>query len=54
MDVYRYVMDIDESDVKLQEAETDGYMFAAAEQIRELAGQGIFLHYDSIRQAFEM
>ncbi len=54
VDVYRYVMDIDESDVKLQEAETDGYMFAAAEQIRELAGQGIFLHYDSIRQAFEM
>lgn len=54
VDIYRYVMDIDDADIKLQEAETDGYMFATAEQIRAFAGQGIFLHYDSIRQAFEM
>ena len=34
--------------------ETDGYMFATPDQIREFAEQGIFLHYDSIKQAFEM
>jgi 8-oxo-dGTP pyrophosphatase MutT (NUDIX family) len=54
VDVYRYVMDIDESSIKLQEAETDGYRFATAEEIKSLAGEGIFLHYDSIRKAFEL
>ena len=54
VDIYRYVMDIDETDIKLQEEETDGYMFATLEQIKEFAGQGIFLHYDSIREAFEI
>ena len=54
VDIYRYVMDIDEMDVKLQEEETDGYMFATAEQIKEFAEQGVFLHYDSIKQAFEL
>ncbi len=54
VDVYRFVMDFEESDVKPQEAETDGFMIASLKQIREFADQGIFLHYDSIRQAFEM
>ena len=30
-----------------------GYRLASAEEIRELADQGIFLHYSSIRQVFE-
>ena len=54
VDIYRYVMDIDETDIKLQEEETDGYMFATVEQIKEFAEQGVFLHYDSIKQAFEL
>lgn len=54
VDVYRFVMDFDESDVKPQEAETDGFMIASLKQIKEFADQGIFLHYDSIKQAFEM
>ena len=54
MDVYRFVMDIDDKDLHLQTEETDGYMFATPDQIREFADQGIFLHYDSIKQAFEM
>lgn len=54
VDVYRFVMDFDESDVKPQESETDGFMIATGEQIKEFAKQGIFLHYDSIKQAFEM
>lgn len=53
VDVYRFTMDIDETDLNLQEAETDGYMFATLQEIKEFAKQGIFLHYDSIRQAFE-
>lgn len=54
VDVYRFVMDFEESDVKPQAAETDGFMIASPEQIKEFADQGIFLHYDSIKQAFEM
>ena len=54
VDIYRYEMDITEADVRLQEEETDGYMFATVEQIKEFAEQGVFLHYDSIKQAFEL
>ena len=53
VDVYRFEMDFDESDLKLQEEETMGYRLASAKEIRELADQGIFLHYSSIRQVFE-
>lgn len=52
VDVYRFVLDFDESDVKAQEAETDGFMIATLEQIEEFAKEGIFLHYDSIKEAF--
>jgi 8-oxo-dGTP pyrophosphatase MutT (NUDIX family) len=54
VDVYRYVMDIDESSIHLQEEETDGFRFATAEEIAALASEGIFLHYDSIREAFSI
>lgn len=54
VDIYRFIMDFEESDVTLQEEETDGFMLATAEQIKEFAGQGIFLHYDSIKQVFEL
>lgn len=53
VDVYRYVMDVDESDLKLQEEEVAGVQFATAEEIKALADQGIFLHYDSICKVFE-
>lgn len=52
VDVYRFVKDFAESDVKLQKAETLGFKLATVEEIRKLAQQGIFLHYDSIKQAF--
>lgn len=54
VDVYRFVMDIAEDDIHLQEAETQGYRFASLEEIQEYAKQGIFLHYDSIKKAFEL
>lgn len=53
VDVYRFMMDFDESDVHPQESETDGFMLATLDQIKEFANQGIFLHYDSIKQVFE-
>ena len=53
VDVYRFVLDFEERDLHLQENETAGYMLADQKQIEELAAQGIFLHYDSIKQAFE-
>ena len=53
VDIYRFTMDVREEDVHPQETETLGYRFATAEEIRELAEQGIFLHYDSIRQVFQ-
>lgn len=53
VDVYRFVKDFTEEDLKLQTEETDGYRLATAEEIRALANQGIFLHYDSIKRVFE-
>lgn len=53
VDVYRFVMDFDESDVKSQEEETLGFKLATLDEIKALAAEGIFLHYDSIKQVFE-
>lgn len=53
VDVYRFVLDFDEKDVHPQEEETDGFMLATLDQIKEFADQGIFLHYNSIKEAFE-
>ena len=52
VDIYRYELDFDESDIKLQEEETDGYMLATASEIAAFGEEGIFLHYDSIKQVF--
>ena len=54
VDVYRFVMDIDEKDLHLQTEETDGYMFASVDEIKAFAADGKFLHYDSIKKAFEL
>ena len=53
VDVYRFTGDFSESDLQLQEEETDGWMLADTEQIAALAKEGVFLHYDSIKEAFE-
>ena len=52
VDVYRFQLDFSETDIHLQEEETDGYRLATVEEIRDLADQGIFLHFDSIREVF--
>jgi len=54
VDIYRFIGDFQETDLHLQDAETDGYMLASPQEIKSLGEQGIFLHYDSIKQAFEI
>lgn len=54
VDVYRFTGDFDEEDVHLQTEETAGFCFATPDEIKELGSQGIFLHYDSIKKAFEV
>lgn len=53
VDVYKFIMDFDESDINAQESETDGFMLADIDQIKKFADEGIFLHYDSIKRVFE-
>ncbi|MCR5742123.1 MAG: NUDIX hydrolase [Lachnospiraceae bacterium] len=53
VDVYRFDMDFEESDVKIQESEALGFKIATHEEIKKLADEGIFLHYDSIKKVFE-
>lgn len=53
VDVYRFVMHFTEQDIHLQASETTDYRIAAKEEIEDLARQGIFLHYDSIKQVFQ-
>ena len=53
VDIYKFVLEFDESDVKTQEEEVSGFAIADLNEIKRYADEGIFLHYDSIRQAFE-
>lgn len=53
VDVYRFDMDFEESDVVIQTEEALGFKVATLEEIKELAERGIFLHYDSIKHVFE-
>ena len=53
VDIYKFILDFDESDVKTQEEEVSGFAIADIEEIKRYADQGIFLHYESIRQVFE-
>lgn len=54
VDVYRFQGDLEKTDVVLQEGETAGWRLAGAEEIQAFAREGIFLHYDSIKEAFEI
>lgn len=53
VDIYRFEMDITEKDIKLQTDEDIDGRFATADEIKALADQGIFLHYNSIKRVFE-
>ena len=53
VDCYRFTLDFEPSFVKVQEAEVLEWKLATLDEIKELAAQGIFLHYDSIKAVFE-
>lgn len=53
VDVYKYHMDFTEVDIKLQTEETNAFQIADAAQLSEYDKQGIFLHYQSIKQALQ-
>lgn len=54
VDVYRFTLDFTEEDVKNQERETTDFMIAGVDEIKAFGEQGVFLHYDSIKKAFEL
>ena len=53
VDVYRFELDFDESDVKIQTEEALGFKIATLDEIKAIAAEGKFLHYDSIKKVFE-
>lgn len=53
VDVYKYHMDFTEEDIKLQTEETNAFQIADAAQLSEYDKQGVFLHYQSIKQALQ-
>ncbi|MQN02017.1 MAG: NUDIX hydrolase [Lachnospiraceae bacterium] len=53
VDVYKFIMDVREEDVRLQVEETAGFEFVDSDTIKALAAQGKFLHYESIKQVLD-
>lgn len=51
VDIYRFRLDVTESDVTLQDSEAIGCKFATWEEICALADQGVFLHFSRLQQA---
>lgn len=54
VDIYRFVVDFEECDVHIQEEEAADFMIAELSKIKEFAEAGIFLHYDSIKEVFQI
>ena len=52
VDIYLFEMDFNDEDVNIQKEEAAAYKLATLDEIKELAEQGVFLHYDSIKEAF--
>lgn len=53
VDIYKFILDFDDKDVKVQDKEVSEFSIATIDEVKQYAKQGIFLHYDSIRQIFE-
>lgn len=50
VDVYKFILDFDESDIQIQKEEALGYKICTKEELEPL--KDIFLHYYSIEKAF--
>lgn len=53
VDVYRFELEFKEKDVIIQREEAVDFRIASLDEIKMFAKEGIFLHYDSIKQVFE-
>lgn len=53
VDIYRFEMDITDKDVRLQTDEDIDGKFATLDEIKAIAEEGKFLHYNSIKAVFE-
>lgn len=53
VDIYHFHLDVDASDVTLQDSEAIDFKFATWDEITTLAESGTFLHYERLRQALE-
>ena len=53
VDIYKFILDFVDNDVKVQPEEVEGFKIATLEEIRAFAKEGIFLHYDSMKEVFD-
>lgn len=53
VDIYRFEMNITDKDVRLQTDEDIDGKFATLDEIKAIAEEGKFLHYNSIKAIFE-
>lgn len=53
VDCYRFTLAFADSDVKIRPNEALEFKLATLDEIKALAAQGVFLHYDSIRPVLE-
>ena len=53
VDCYRFTLDFAADDVKIRPGEALEFKLATLDEIRDLAAQGVFLHYDSIKSVLE-
>ncbi len=52
VDCYRFTLDFAPEQVRIRSNEALEFKLATLDEIKELAAQGIFLHYDSIKEVF--
>ncbi len=53
VDAYLFTVDFELNDVKIQEEEVMDYKLATLKEIKKIAEEGKFMHYDSIKCVFE-
>ena len=53
VDVYCFTLDFEESMIRLQPGEAEAFRLASPGEIRALGEEGMFLHYQSIRELFD-
>ena len=53
VDCYRFTLDFAADDVKIRPGEALEFKLATLDEIRDLAAQGVSLHYDSIKSVLE-